>query len=89
MRTAREEFPDAHCSAEGDAGSFDCVAVRSANDNFAQDDSFGGDEIYESSSCFRKMILVRVILQRASEILSSVVTQLRLAIHGAIFPTEC
>ena len=36
---ARVEFPEASLPVQANAGSFDCVGVRCANANFAQDDS--------------------------------------------------
>jgi hypothetical protein len=36
----RGEFPDAELPGSTNLGSFDCVVVRFADDNFAQDDNW-------------------------------------------------
>jgi len=40
MLTARRELPDRLVRGSRGMGSFDCVSVRSAKGNFAQDDRF-------------------------------------------------
>jgi hypothetical protein len=39
MRSARGEFPEAALPIQTNTRSFDCIVVRFANNNFAQDDS--------------------------------------------------
>lgn len=36
-----EKFPEVSMAPPAKTGSFDCIVIRCANDNFAQDDKFG------------------------------------------------